>query len=365
MILSSKQKQPQDVQNITPTLLPTTIQEQPTIPFEKVDEMKDWKVYRGSGYEVKYPSNWDYQETESTYVRFQKGEFKKGLPTSETYISIAKKPDPKNSDLKDWLTEEKILPANDGSQINATDISVDKTIGKQLISLRDGGKTIYVVYGASVYQISNVLMGENIEEAKKVFDQILSTFKFLGENSSINPTITITTKTWNKYINPEEEFTIDYPSDWSIDNYVIINGKKDYSKTSIYFKDKEPYDAISLQYTKYNPYGDNIFNPADGFKRNARETLYDAIDRYTKKQTNPDAYTVTDVSRNGKIAVLMECKHVTYQGAGYLCDLSGKGYLRHLYIEAAPSEYFLLILQGSELYSKVDLAEWIDRVNLK
>ncbi len=174
-------EKPTPVSRPAPTATPKTT---PTpIPVVE-DETSGWKTYMyqsktGGSYEVRYPTDWSFVEAEGAYVRFQKGQYSEELPLTETYISIHRKDNGNKRSLDQWLIENKIIPSTGDPAIESEDVVVGGVKGKQFISTRDGGKIIYLPYGSYVFQLTSVLMGENMGETKTVFDLMLSTFKFL------------------------------------------------------------------------------------------------------------------------------------------------------------------------------------------
>jgi hypothetical protein len=176
--------QNQTIPTPTPTPTPTpnpTPEPTPTQTPAVEDETKDWKTYTNTkyGYLAKYPQDWVELGEGNNYVRFFKGPYERGMPMTETYVSINSKGNDSKISLDQWLIENGILPSTGDPAIESEDVVIDGVKGKQFISARDGGKIIYLPYGSYVFQLTNVLMGESTEEAKTVFDLILSTFRFL------------------------------------------------------------------------------------------------------------------------------------------------------------------------------------------
>ncbi len=109
-----------------------------------VDSMANWKIYTNTQYKysIKYPVDYSVIESSSDYVRFSPGINDQNLPQRESYLSIQL----------------------DNSPQQVPGVAYRKTVD---------GKTL---------RISQILMDVNENQklqTKAVFDQILSTFRFL------------------------------------------------------------------------------------------------------------------------------------------------------------------------------------------
>jgi hypothetical protein len=150
-------------------------------PTAAPDPTANWKTYTNSKYEFefKYPSDWDVRESDFNYtnaiVEFEKDK--------SVVLSIL-------SDQKKYNSLDQYL----GTQNSvAKDISVGNIPAKYISFLGDGGHTLSYKRLVFFTEEKNVLdLYYNWEfydknESDKTFDQILSTFKLLGNQVTGDP----------------------------------------------------------------------------------------------------------------------------------------------------------------------------------
>lgn len=180
-------QQVQQPEKPAPVVSPPTTKPTPTPTPSVENETIGWNTYMypsktGESYEVKYPQDWSYFEAsgvEGTSVTFQKGQYSETNFSPETNISIGRTANASKVSLDQWLLDNNILPRSGDPVIEVSEVVVGGIRGKQLISAKDGGRVVYLAYGNYVFKITETLTGGDIEQTKEVFDQILSTFRFL------------------------------------------------------------------------------------------------------------------------------------------------------------------------------------------
>lgn len=151
------------------------------------DETASWKIYTNKllNYSLKYPLDWDKLEADNgNYVRFFEGAYSPNLPTPQVYISILAKANPSRKSLQEWLQNENLLPAKEDIHNQVENITIDGIEGIKIFTNDNGGQsTIYLPNKDTILQITYIFKGEDIKEYDvlvKIFDQILSTLKFLN-----------------------------------------------------------------------------------------------------------------------------------------------------------------------------------------
>lgn len=159
---------------------PTTASQPTSTPVAK--PTAGWKIYTNSenGYFVRYPADWIVQETESS-VSFQPG------PHTLEHVWIEVRSNPKELLAQDWIREEYLTFA-DGSQREGLLASLKpESVGELTmwrlsgIPSRFGQTAAFILSGKWVYILQVEPTGSlaSSESHLIVFDQILSTFKFL------------------------------------------------------------------------------------------------------------------------------------------------------------------------------------------
>lgn len=196
-------------------------------PVISSDSMTNWKTYTSSlGYTIQYPSTW-FAAPDPGIVRsdiiYDKKDFldiRSGTNLVEknklqTYDAIAiQQLTFANLDMVPTSTLQQIIQKMNGQsskvieeknlQINKIQAVVRKVeIQKELFI------QTYIPYADGVYVVSSSLQGKQSEELENTFDQILSTFKFLDEQTS-GPS------DWKTYNNNTYQFKFRFPSNLSI-----------------------------------------------------------------------------------------------------------------------------------------------------
>jgi hypothetical protein len=201
------------------------------------DELSGWKTYRNEeyGFEVKYPTDWNVSPgAESAADIFKNGilytsfQFSiippsdlytetAGIVVSHTLLDYDNQPiDAQWSAIKCKSDEKDCTVFKNENGVSIAKYSFDDNIHGQhdFLAYVATGKVIL-----AFYEELGIDDKTGIRAMEKIFDQILSTFKF------IEP---IDTSNWNTYRNEEYGFEFKYPNNWkSRDNLTDIIGPAD------------------------------------------------------------------------------------------------------------------------------------------
>jgi hypothetical protein len=190
------------------------------------NQTSDWKTYVNNEfkYSVKYPSNWVARDitNESVATGLDSTGNNTFEPLNEVYKRVMKENVDSISSFIDSNDEEKILPKKPGEfyiggiilhveengKLDLTKGEKIKVSGVDAVSVQSFNprlevNTIKVSFekDGNVFTLSNSFTGYGSE----YFDQILSTFKFLDENETID------TSNWKTYTNTQLNFSFKYP----------------------------------------------------------------------------------------------------------------------------------------------------------
>jgi hypothetical protein len=153
-------------------------QTQPTpspTPAATEDPIANWKTYTNEkyGYEIKYPMGWVEIASETDPSNFSLDPGGTTSNTGSMHIDVGAKTSGITEPIENWIkkTNRKI------------DTSYNLTIGgEKVVKTIEGGGVYYYIFihNKVIYQIS-VSTTDFPSELSKTIDQIVSTFKFLGQ----------------------------------------------------------------------------------------------------------------------------------------------------------------------------------------
>jgi hypothetical protein len=161
------------------------------------DPTANWKTYQGQYFSFKYPQDWSLDSSNKNSIKLTMVVNDKdslGNPIKlQSNISVNFLSVPQNTTLNDWLKTRYFR--NDQPLFNLALKSVKKTILSVSDALRiempgaagyddEGVVTIHNGYGLDISIIGDSLFGTNM----KIFNQILSTFKFTDQTAQAQPT---------------------------------------------------------------------------------------------------------------------------------------------------------------------------------
>lgn len=156
--------------SISPTQPPikTTVSPSPTI----IDETANWETYNGISYTFKYPSDWITSKDVGLF----------NDPSMHFILDVQTKTTTLN--IQDWTkanicTKFAKVSDQNGCTVYASG-PIENSIQFTFLTQYGGMHTVFK-YGNTIYDVSIDARepNPNFEEIKKVYDQILSTFKFL------------------------------------------------------------------------------------------------------------------------------------------------------------------------------------------
>jgi hypothetical protein len=140
------------------------------------DETKDWKKYTNAeyGFEVKYPQNWEMQNSEKSVSFFNPVDWSKKYNQANypIYISIYDNPDRIN--VQEWY-EKKV---SDGLFTEIIEnIMIDNIVALKILNRggMDNNFAVYVGNNISIFSINTRQDSKYID----IFEKIISTFKFI------------------------------------------------------------------------------------------------------------------------------------------------------------------------------------------
>lgn len=187
----SPQKLPLAEENVTPTPQTPT----PTLKGETVD----WKTYRNEkyGFEIKYPEGWNYitnNYNEQLLIGFYEGKYG-GEGDAILTVSWNVTLQERYNKMKQYFEKS--------FKVTESFIRIDNADGK-LLTIESPGFSRSAFFENKGY-IYNFEMGAGKEV---LFEQMLSTFKFIEPKDE--------TADWKTYTNQTYGISFKYPADWTI-----------------------------------------------------------------------------------------------------------------------------------------------------
>ncbi len=179
-------------------------------PTQSVNPIANWRTYTNArlGYALQYPNAWQVEENTiypipskpaATFIFEKQTEFAPGV-----YIWIQPQVEPKQ-----WITEQLISP--DFSQMKTQSVTIGGLPGTKISGVPGPLEQEWVFVTKSN---QSIIFYASAQTDMSMFDQILSTFKFLEQTSTTD------TSAWKAY--QMEEFSFKYPATWKLDS----NGRK-------------------------------------------------------------------------------------------------------------------------------------------
>jgi len=187
------------------------------------DPTANWKTYQGTkwGFELKYPPTWGFKEpTSSDKFLYLFSNGRSDGPGPNPFIYITQTIKPLDSSFAEFATQgsnEEIKKNFTYVKTSINGYSAFKTSGLPSGSgsldyfLTPDGKS-YVILGLSPYNGPGT-------EIEKVFDQILSTFKFLDSSPATSPATTYTVPSSWKRFTAQDRLKLCLPPKWEPDTY--------------------------------------------------------------------------------------------------------------------------------------------------
>lgn len=194
------------------------------------DGTANWKIYRNDkyGYELKYPSGWNGNFKDDQFISFQSEDYT--LQITIQHLPVSEK----ETSIKELLAETGYIGERVGSDtttLNQKEIEVNGLTVIQRESLNKNWrfsminaylKQNNILFTVRLMSFDTGILGmytesselENIkitDETRKLFSQIISTFRFIDVDETVN---------WKTYKNEEYGFEMKYPDDWQIEQDV-------------------------------------------------------------------------------------------------------------------------------------------------
>lgn len=175
-------------------------------PTPSTDPTANWKIYSNSRYLFKYPQMWETQPipngAQQAILLSSPDKFM-SLSLSLDLQGIGYECLTKIKEETITIDAQKVTKTTFTGAIN--DMCGDNTKQRDVwISIPRENKIDHLTFSTDE---------ENFDKAMEIFDQILSTFKFVKEGVSTDPE---THKSWTTYTDKDAKFLIQYPQGWTL-----------------------------------------------------------------------------------------------------------------------------------------------------
>lgn len=187
-----KYLQPASSTTSASTIIPSPNPFPTEIPVKESDPTANWKTYANDGISFQYPSDWKINsgtnifkqgDVVSVYTSVQYD----AKVSVQNFLFTAAKPEQTTLGLRDWIDQQNILVPYPGNE--APRLSKDATLGGESAIRVDkcGEGCFSFVYSKHNDKIYAVAYPSSVPTLVKIFDQILSTFKFTGTTPTVTP----------------------------------------------------------------------------------------------------------------------------------------------------------------------------------
>jgi len=231
---------------------------------EKVveDETANWKVYKDEvyGFEIKYPKDWTIEEAKIEEAKEIVKRYLSFSPMGKTYIlgGMGNRQPISILVSKGGIEAYRsIYPKKEGAETiivnNYSTIREERDFGEIFYIIQNPEDDTVVTFENWIQVIEDLIKPSEKKELENIFDQMLSTFRFLEEVKKSE--IISLDNTWNKYINYRLGFSMKIPKTMpglnrcgdpggtEIDFSVPIKAFDDNENNAVYISQEYYYDA--------------------------------------------------------------------------------------------------------------------------
>ncbi|MDP2950906.1 MAG: hypothetical protein Q8N55_00830 [bacterium] len=208
------------------------------MPEQSQDETTDWQTYRNeeSGFEVKYPQGWYVYSSNVSNIKIISFQNQSNEVAVDANKSSFFRCDLRiiNEPVESWLARQSLLCDSFGTECYSERTKIGENEGyfiKGGQKQEDGsdGFARVLFYGDTTYLVETLWPKEcsfwNQPQKCEIFNQVLSTFRFIEAKdsqqetpnvTSCPPTEIIAPDGWKPYQNEKFTFEFQYPKDWVV-----------------------------------------------------------------------------------------------------------------------------------------------------